>query len=67
MSTSPWRDGHVIDRCGRGQWQIQCQIRGFRGIRGDQTPNEFSNLLIRFVVPPGSNPSLSAIKITADQ
>jgi hypothetical protein len=41
------------------QWQIQCQIRGIEGIRGDRTPNKFSKLLIRLILPPGSNPSLS--------
>jgi hypothetical protein len=45
---------------GLTQWQIQCQIRGIRGIRGEQTPNEFSKLLMRLILPPGSNPSLSA-------
>ena len=46
-----------------GYCQIYCQIRGFEGVAGDKSCCAFSNLLIRQVQPPSSNPSLSATLI----
>ena len=60
LSTSSWRDGDAVYEQGTDQCQIQCQIGGLGGQEGDRNPCAFSNLLIRLILPPGSNPSLSA-------
>lgn len=60
MLAKAWRDDDAVNERGRGQWQIQCQIGGFWGGEGDRNSCSFSNLLIRFLLQPGSNPSLSA-------
>lgn len=41
------------------QCQIECQIGGLSGFRGYSRLDDFRRLLIFFVSPPGSSPSLS--------
>jgi hypothetical protein len=54
-TTSTPRDDHLM--CVASQCQIQCQIRGFWGTRGDRRPNAFSKLLTRLTLPASSSPS----------
>ena len=54
-----WRD---IDSSRRSE-PVQCQIRGFEGSGGDGNSKGVSKLLILIILPAGSSPSLSIIKI----